>query len=285
MKRPSPQASSIRDLRRRRLRAGTESHYQDPAYYDHAYRRRRADVRFYVAQARRFGGPVLELGVGTARVAAALAEAGFEVVGIDRMASMLAGARNNLARLDASVRGRVTLRRADMSRLHLSRRFPLVIAPFNAFMHLYDRQALERVLASVRGHLEPAGRLVFDVLMPDLKALARPWGRMYRTRPFRHPADGRRYAYAETFQYDPVAQIQFVSMCFDPEGAPQDAFVTPLAHRQFFPAELEALLHYNGFAIETRYGSFDGGSLEADSESQIIVAKLRRATPRAPTPR
>jgi hypothetical protein len=49
----------------------------------------------------------------------------------------------------------------------------------------------------------------------------------------------------------------------------------PLSQRQFFPQELEGLLHYNGFAVEKVYGDFQRGSLTEDSESQVVVAKLR----------
>src|SRR6185295_11400904 len=102
------------------------------------YRRRTQDVRFYVETALRYGGPVLELGVGTGRVAFALAQAGVEVLGVDAMPSMLAHARARGARLPRAVRARVELRRGDMRALRLGRRFPLVIAPFNAFTHVYS---------------------------------------------------------------------------------------------------------------------------------------------------
>jgi hypothetical protein len=49
----------------------------------------------------------------------------------------------------------------------------------------------------------------------------------------------------------------------------------PLSQRQLFPQELEALLHYNGFALEHMWGDFDRGPLNNDSESQVIVAKRR----------
>ena len=51
-------------------------------------------------------------------------------------------------------------------------------------------------------------------------------------------------------------------MEFEPTNG-GEPFMTPLAHRQFFPAELEALLHYNGFSIEKLEGDFDGGASEA----------------------
>jgi hypothetical protein len=51
--------------------------------------------------------------------------------------------------------------------------------------------------------------------------------------------------------------------------------MTPLAHRQFFPRELEALLHYNGFVIEKELGDFEGKPTH-DSRMLVIVAKARR---------
>ena len=65
------------------------------------------DVAFYLDCAKRFGSPVLELGVGTGRVAWALAEAGFDVVGVDRSKTMLDAARRKAeARNDAVRRQR-----------------------------------------------------------------------------------------------------------------------------------------------------------------------------------
>jgi hypothetical protein len=55
------------------LDRGSREHYADPDYYDRTYRARRDDVEFYRATARRLGGPVLELGVGSGRVARELA--------------------------------------------------------------------------------------------------------------------------------------------------------------------------------------------------------------------
>lgn len=260
------------------LRIGTEAHYQDAAYYDQAYRRRREDVLFYADRAEESRGPVLELGVGTGRVALEIAKRGVDLVGIDRMPEMLRRARERLARLPAERRERVELRRGDMRRVRLGRSFPLVISPFNVFMHLYDREDVEQAFETVRAHLTPRGRFIFDVLLPDPKALARDPSRIYRCGTIKLPGDGRRYKYGENFQYDPVGQVQLITMAFQAEDDRNDLFVTPLTHRQFFPAELEALLHYNGFRIEARFGGFQGEPLTGESESQVIVARLRSNT-------
>ncbi len=268
-------------IRERTLREGTEAHYRDPRYYDQAYRRRRDDVRFYVAQAGRFGSPVLELGAGTGRVALALAAAGHEVVGVDRVPAMLARAREQIDRLPRASRARVRLVEGDLKTLRLRQRFPLVIAPFNVFMHLYTREDVESALDTVKVHLARGGRLVFDVLLPYPGALARDPHRLYRAGRVKRPEDGKRYRYSESFEYDPISQVQLVRMFFEDEDSKR-TLSTPLAHRQFFPAELEALLHYNGFEIEERLGGFGGEPLAPTSESQVIVAKLRatRATGR-----
>ncbi|MBW2161849.1 MAG: class I SAM-dependent methyltransferase [Deltaproteobacteria bacterium] len=126
--------------------AGSEAHYEDGRYYDQAYRRRRHDVRFYTGLAVESGGPVLELGAGTGRVALAIAKAGIDVVGIEPMEPMLEQARERLARLSRAARDRVELRKGDVERLRLRRKFPLVIAPFNVWMHLYAREDIERSL-------------------------------------------------------------------------------------------------------------------------------------------
>lgn len=258
-----------------RIARGAVAHYRDASYYDFTYKRRRHDVRFYVELAKQRRGPVLELGVGTGRVAIAIAQAGIEIVGIEPVKEMLARAKTKAADLPAATRSRLTLRRGDARTLSLGRRFPLVIAPFNVFMHLYTRTDLERAFASVRAHLAPKGRFVFDVLMPDLHAMVRNPGRLYRGPRVKHPDTGKRYEYFESFEYDAPRQVQMVSMAFQSTDDLADLAVLPLSQRQFFPQELEALLHYNGFAVEELWGDFDGSPLENDSESQIIVAKRR----------
>jgi SAM-dependent methyltransferase len=255
---------------------GTRALYGSGPFFDHFYRRRTRDVRFYVEVARRYGGPVLELGVGTGRVALGLARAGFEVEGVDLMPSMLRYAQARAARLSRATQARIALRRADMRSLALGQRFGLVIAPFNAFTHLYSLRDLERTLEVCLRHLQPRGRLVFDVVMPDLRALTRDPERAYRGRDLTLPRDGRRYAYSEASHYDAVRQIRSVTMLLERAGEPATGQAIPLTQRQFFPAELAALLHYNGFEIEHRYGDFLFGPLTDQSEEQIIVAHARK---------
>lgn len=261
----------------REVERGARALYEWPRYYDHAFRRHTQDLAFYAQLAREARGPVLELGAGTGRVTLALARAGVSVVGLDQSQHMLAQARVRVAREPAAVQSRIELRRGDLRSVRLRRRFALVLAPFNLFMHLYSRRDLERGLATVRAHLLPRGRFAMDVLVPDLGALRRDPARVYRCRPVFDPTDGQRHAYGEAYAYDPVRQVQTVRMMFQRLDRPAIERTTPLSLRCYFPEELCALLHYNGFSVTARYGDFERGPLTARSESQILVARLRPA--------
>lgn len=263
-----------RTAEKARLREGTEAHYRDASYYDHAYGRRKDDVAHYTRLAKKHGSPVLELGVGTGRVAESIAKAGLDVVGIDTMPSMLARARDRISRAAPEVASRVSLDRGDLRSLRLKRKFPLVISPFNVFMHLYSREDLEAALETVSRHLAVDGRFAFDVLMPDPDALARDPAKLYRCGTVKPPGRDR-MRYSEAFDYDPISQVQHVSMVFEPDDEHAAPDIQRLSHRQFYPRELEALLHYNGFAIEKLYGGFLREPFDAAAESQVVVAKRR----------
>jgi SAM-dependent methyltransferase len=257
------------------LAAGTSEHYEDASLYDHEYKRRRDDVRWYQALARkelRRGSDILELGCGSGRTLIPLARDGWRVTGVDNSATMLDRCRERLARFRDV---RVELVRADFRSLALGRRFPLVICPFNAFMHLYSRQDVERFLEVVRAHLQPGGLFAFDVMNPDRAWLSRDPNRRWARTRFRHPRTGKLTYYSTSLSYDAALQIAFMRIYYEPGGGGRTRTIR-LTPRQFFPLELEALLHYNGFSVEAHEGGFDGAPLVPESEEQVLRCRSRR---------
>ncbi len=258
------------------LLAGSLAHYADPVYYTATYARRLDDVAFYLELASAAPGPVLEYGIGNGRIALPIARSGKAVVGVDHSVPMLTDLRAQLALEPPAVRKLVRAVQGDMRSVRLRRRFPLVIATFNTALHLYGRTDVERFLARVTEHLEPEGRFVVDISMPRVEELARPPSKPFHAPRFRHPTAGTVVKNRERFDYDPVRQVLFVAMEFEPLGAAGPAWMTPLAHRQFFPQEWEALLHYNGLEVERVEGDFAGGPLVADSDVMVWHARRRR---------
>ncbi len=252
---PPAQKSGRSAIRQALLTAGATAHYRDPTYYSAAYQSRDYDVQYYLALAEQTRGPILEYGCGNGRIALPIAKAGRPIVGVDLSAPMLADFKQRLRSEPAQVRQRVKLRRGDMRSLRLDQRFPLVLCTFNTLLHLYSRRDVERFFARVRAHMNRTGRFVFDVSVPDPEELHRDPNHPHRSPRFRHPSAGV-VRYAERFDYDPLDQVLMVTMEFEPKQSPEQSWVTPLTHRQFFPQELESLLHYNGFKVVQRHGDF-----------------------------
>jgi hypothetical protein len=155
-----------------------------------------------------------------------------------------------------------------MRTVRLDETFDLVICGFNTAMHLYTRDDVERFLTGVRAHIGARGVFVCDLAVPMAEDLARKPDKPHRVPNFEHPSVGK-VRYQEFFDYDPARQVLFISLDFTPIKDPAAAFMTPVAHRQFFPLEWEALLHYNGFSVAQVCGDFAGGAFDRNSEVMI----------------
>ena len=257
---------------------GAHEHYLDTALYDHEYRRRRVDVRWYVDLARRLLGPsgrILELGCGSGRVTVPLARAGYHVTGIDHEPAMLAALAERQARLPAAVAARITTMPGDLRAFAVGQRFDLIIAAFNVVEHLYTRGELDACLRAVRRHLRPGGHFAFDVQLPDPAWLARDPGRRWARTRFTHPVTGEVLFYSTNHDYDPVSQIAVIRLYYTPERRGRERVVV-LSQRKFFPAELEALVAHAGLRMVERHGDFDGAPLGPGSESQVSVCSVAR---------
>lgn len=255
---------------------GARGHYDDPLYYSKTYKDRRHDVDYYVRLAREAKGPVLEYGVGNGRIALHVARAGVEVFGVDLSRPMLDDFSERLKLEPKQVRARVSLAEGDMRTYRLGKRVPLVYAPFNCFLHLYTRPDVEAFLARVRAHLAPGGRFVFDFSVPHGEDLSRDPERSYGSPRIRHPTTGELVRYAERFEYDRLRQLLLIWMEFEPEegGKP---WKVPLTHRQFFPREVEALLHYNGFTDIFFTADFTDQPADQWVDSMVVSCRVGSA--------
>ena len=106
------------------------------------------DVEFYVEQALATGGPVVELAVGTGRIAIPVAVAGVDVIGVDSSPAMLEVAR--AAADELGVSERVDLRLGDLREPPVLERVPLVICPFRSLLHMETEDEKLRALRAAR---------------------------------------------------------------------------------------------------------------------------------------
>jgi ubiquinone/menaquinone biosynthesis C-methylase UbiE len=215
--------------------------YHDPAvarrYDEEDGPRDRGDVVFYLGlalEAAAAGLPVLELAVGTGRVAIELARAGVQVVGLDISPAMLSVARSKAAGMS-----NLTLVEGDMADFRLGRRFGLIYIPFRSFLLLNTVERQRSCLASVQRHLAPGGRFALNFFNPDL--------------PLRQAHSGKRSdeGRGRVSRVYGRTRLRHVS-------------------RQ----EMEDLLRLSGFEVEALHGGFRGEPFVDTSTEMVWVARL-----------
>jgi SAM-dependent methyltransferase len=194
------------------------------------------DVPFYVEEARRSGGPVVELGVGTGRIAIPVAAAGIDVIGVDSSAGMLEVCRERAALAGVEL----DLRLGDLRDPPVEERVPLVTCPFRSLLHMQSDADRLRALRAVRRLLVPGGRFIFDVFAPGEEDIAETHGRWIE----------REQGIWERADWDAEARTLTLSV--------RDANAQSTMELGWLePREWSALLESEGFTVDARYGWFD----------------------------
>lgn len=207
------------------------------------------DVPFYVELAREAEGPIVELAVGTGRVAIPIMrETGRRVVGIDSSQAMLAVARERAA--EAGVE--LELRPQDMRGFEIEEPASLVICPYRALLHLPTWTDRRRVFERVASALRPGGRFAWNAFVYDFSVASRIDGRWQGEPPVRHrvdnvPADNR---IDITVEDGPRISLWWVSR-----------------------GEWEGLLEVAGLEVEALYGWFDRRPFDEESREFVWVAR------------
>ncbi len=209
---------------------------------------RTADIPFYASLAREADGPVVELAVGSGRVAIPVAQAtGRTVIGIDSSPAMLAQARTAAATAGA----RLDLREGDMRLLALDEPAALIYCPFRALLHLPSwadrRRAFERVAASLR----PDGRFAWDAFAFDHHAAVRLDG-SHQQEPTPHTT---RYSVGDNR----------IDLTLDGGGTSSMWWATK--------NEWLGLIDVAGLEVEALYGWFDARPYDDSSLEMVWIAR------------
>lgn len=214
------------------------------------------DIAFYVEEALASGGPVVELGVGTGRIAIPTALAGIQVIGVDSSAGMLEVCAERAR--EAGVLDRIDLRLGDLRRPPVDERVPLVTCPFRAYLHLStDADRLE-ALAAARTLLRADGRLIFDVFAPSAEDVEETDGRWIEREP----------GIDERADWDLETQTLTLSV----RGALGASTMT-LCWLE--PQRWHTLLAEAGFEVVACYGWFDRRPY-AGGEDSVWIARVRK---------
>ena len=214
------------------------------------------DVSFYVEEAKRAGSPVVELAVGTGRIAIPTAAEGIRVIGVDSSPAMLEVCRER-AEL-AGVASLLDLRLGDLLEPPVEERVQLVTCPFRSYLHLLDDEERLRALGAARELLVPGGRLVFDVFAPGADDIEETHGRWLEREP----------GIFERADWDTDARTLTLSVRGD-SGA------TTFTLAWLSPNEWRLLLERAGFQVIGFFGWFDRRPYRGGEDTVWIARRPR----------
>lgn len=224
------------------------------------------DIAFYCGLAKRTGGPVLELGSGTGRVALPIAAERIDVHGIELSPAMLALSRAKAAGIPHPPEFQL----GDMSNFEIQRKFKLIIAAFGAFHHLETTRAQLDCLSCIRQHLLPDGTAVIHLRNPPVGSLADMRFQQPRILEGIEPSTGFRVVSESKLQtVDPLHQTiteLWQHRKYDTSGklaaCHEDTFVL----RWTYLFEMEHLLVRSGFGSIMCFGDFFYGSVKDECQ-------------------
>ena len=201
------------------------------------------------------GGKVLELAIGTGRVALPLAERGLSVHGIEASEAMAAKLREKPGG-DA-----IPVVIGDMAEARIDLSFDLIYIVFNTIFNLTTQEAQVRCFHNAARHLNVEGVFVVETVVPDLSGfvdgqrMKGSWARM----------DSARF---EIAIHDPIAQtVEFQRVVISEEGAQ----MYPHFMRYAWPSELDLMAQLAGLVRVERWAWWDRSAFTADSKSHVSV--------------
>lgn len=250
----------------------SEAHYARIADLYDAFVRTDYDVPFFVSEARKAGGEVLELMVGTGRLTIPLLEAGISVTGVDFSAAMLDLLQDKLARRGLSAE----VHRMDVRHLRLNRRFRQIIIPFQAFPELTSEQDQRLALERIHDHLEDDGLFICTLHNPEVRRQSvdnqlRLVGQ--------HATDGNGLLFVWLLQrYTPdtglVEVIEFFET-YDEQGMMRSKRTSTLQFHLLEKDRFERLIASTGFEVVHLYGDYAYAPFKAET-SPFMIWILRR---------
>jgi SAM-dependent methyltransferase len=200
-------------------------------------------------------GPVLELGIGTGRIAIPLAATGIPVRGIDASAAMI-------EKLHAKPGGAdIPVTFGDFGDVSVDGEFSLVFVVFNTLFALTEQEEQVRCFQSVADHLAPGGRFAMECFFPDL-------GRFDRGQRLSVTAIDQEGIRLEATLHDPISQRVKARIAVLGEDGSR---FYPLEARYCWPSELDLMARLAGLELEHRWGGWNEEEFTAASGHHVSV--------------
>ncbi len=230
--------------------------------YDEIYSGVRDDVRFYLNEAKKAKGPVLEVACGTGRILLPLLEAGVHIEGIDISVRML-----SVLKKKAREKGLdVNVWKADMRNFRSKKKYALIIVPFRSFLHVEKSEEQIKTLKNFKKHLKKGGKIILNFFYPDFNFMAKMNEKTTKKKPV--VIKGKKYYLSEKISYSTPEQLIRGDWIFeDKKGRKTKVLKMHLSY--IYKKEFELLLKLAGFRKWKVYGGFDKKPLK-DKKQEMV---------------
>jgi len=200
------------------------------------------------------GGAVLELGIGTGRIALPLSHRGVPVHGLDISAPMV----ERLRAKRGSDRIEVTV--GDLATATVEGTFRLVYLVYNTINNLTTQDEQVACFRNAAAHLEPGGCFLIECVVPDLRRL--PPGETGRV--FHQDA-----IHLGVDQYEPAGDQVLWSHHYWRVGDRVETFSMPF--RYAWPSELDLMARLAGMQLRSRWSDWHGAPFTFESTTHVSV--------------
>lgn len=236
-------------------------------FYDLIYHQLRdgIDHAYFLEEIAQTQGKVLEIGVGTGRFFLDALHRGAAIHGLDISPSMLEILSD---KLKPEERHRISLQ--NMTDFHYDFRYNLILAPFRVMMHLFDKEEQIKALNHICNYLEPGGKFIFDVFIPDLNQLITGIDQRVDYEGEYEP--GKRIRRIVSTRPDLNRQLINITFRFEwEENQGWQAAEWMTALRYFFRYELEHLIERTPFDHYQICGDYAGNPVDEKSKEFVVT--------------
>ncbi len=241
--------------------------YSDGEIYDAIHGQFMADIAFY-EKALPVNSRILEIGVGTGRIAIPLIEKGFNVEGLDPSKEMLEKATHNL-----TIKGlKMPLHVGDARSFQSEQKFDALFFGGNGLLHLSTPEDFDEFFANAKNLLKEDGFLLIDIFNPDFRFLKVMSEGEYSIGKITH--QGETFEIKEQSLYNRTTQTNSVIWTFY-SASNEKVGERHFTQRILFPQEIQYILKANGFVAEAVWGNLSFGAFEQESPRQIYKCRPR----------
>ena len=240
--------------------------YSNPQLYDSIHKNYKSDLTLIKTFAKQNKGSVLELASGTGRLAYPILELGLDYTGLELSKDFLEMANKKLKNKGKFIFG-------NMQKFKLKTTFDFIFIGFNSFLHNLTKKDAKSCLKCVLNHLDPKGKFLLSIFVPDPKFLYRDENKLYPATDF-FQFENSQCRVLEKNEYDSELQINKLTWYIEKNGK-MNSKKYNYSMRMFYPHEMDILFQEEGFVIEDKFGDYDLSSFGQDSEMQIYLCRKR----------